>query len=285
MGIQTIMVPIRGDGKGTSVMDHAHAVAKKFNAHIDIIHARARPQDMMPYGVLMTAAMKQTILDASKAQAETEELRVREMFDEYCERMDLNLVDCNAANQGGNTVCWREITGKQADLIGVHGRIVDLIIVPKPDGDLGLNTLEAALMTTGTRTLMCPDKPVGNVGDRIAIAWNGSAEAARVIKATLPFLKQASSVSIITNDVDGKSSGVPTADLQLVLRRHGVETDVLTFGGSDDIGARILGTIGAVSADLLIMGAYSHSRRREMVLGGATHEIIEQAQLPVLMLH
>ncbi len=285
MSIRTIMVPVRGDGKGTGVMDHACAVGRLFDAHIDVIHARARPQDMMPYGVLMTAAMKQTILDASNAQAETEEDRIRQMFDEYCETAGLTLVDTATADGSGNSVSWREITGKQADIIGVHGRLADLIVVPKPDADLGHNTLEAALMSTGTRTLMCPDKPVEIIGERIALAWNGTAEAARVAKASLPFLKEASTVSIVTNDAEGKSTGLGTVDLQTMLGRHGVGSEVHVFSGSDNIGKRILDSANSVQADLLIMGAYSHSRRREMVLGGATHEITEQTQLPVLMLH
>jgi nucleotide-binding universal stress UspA family protein len=279
------MVPVRGDGKGEGVMNHAHAIAKKFDAHIDVLHARARPQDMMPYGVLMTAAMKQTILDAAKAQAETEEDRVRELFDVHCKKLALNLVDAASAEPGGNTVSWREIVGKQADLIGVHGRVADLIVVPKPDKDMGQNTLEAALMSTGTRTLMCPDNPVGSIGDRISLAWNGSAESARVAKATLPFLQKASHVTVVTNDADGKSSGLHVDEFQRMLDRHGVETELLNFIGSSDIGTHLLGAISATRTDMLIMGAYSHSRRREMVMGGATHEIIEQAALPVLMLH
>ena len=285
MSIRTILVPVRGDGKGESVLDHARVVANRFDAHIDVIHARARDQDLMPYGVLMTASMKQAILEASSAQSETEEQRVRDMFNEYCDKAGLTIVDANAPDQTSNTISWREITGKQAGIIGLHGRLADLIVVPKPGTELGHNTLESALMNTGARTLMCPDSPVGKVGDRIALAWNGSVESARVAKATLPFLRKASNVTIVTNDADGSASGIPVTDLQRMLARQGVETDVQPFSAGEDIGASILGAASAVVADLLVMGAYSHSRRREMIMGGATHDIIEQAELPVLMLH
>lgn len=285
MTIRTILLPVRGDGKGEGVLDHARQIAERFNAHIDVIHARAKPADMLPFGVLLTDSMRGTILDAAQAQAGAEEDRVRDLFKAYCEKNNLTVTDDFGDGSDGVSVSWRELTGKQADLIGRWGRLADLIVVPKPGKDLGLNTLEAALMQTGTLTLMCPDVPVSTVGDSIAVAWNGKAEAARVVKNLLPFMKQARAVSILTTDPDGANSELGAPHLQQYLSCHGIASSVQEVGTDREIGLALLNAAKTAGADVLAMGAYGHSRRRELIMGGATNEVIEFAEMPVLMLH
>ncbi len=286
MTLKTILVPVRGDGKGEGVMDHAVALAKRFGAHVDVIHARARAADMLPYGVLMTQSMKETILEASKTQAETEEARVRELFDTYCATNSLSIIEPDAASNGDVTVSWREVTGKQADLIGLEGRVADLIAVPQPEGDLGVRTLEGALMESGTKVLMCPAKPVSELGQNIAVCWNGGAEATRAIKSSMDLLRDAAKVSILTNDPGGERHDVPSARLVRYMARHGIDAVVQDVSGGDEpVGARLLAAAHAAGADMMIMGAYSHSRQRELVMGGATRHIVKNAALPVLMLH
>lgn len=290
MTIRTILVPVRGDGKGEGALDCARAIARRFNAHIDVIHARAKPADMLPYGVLMTDTMREAILSAAETQAGTEEERVRDLFKAYCEANDLVVTDdftpdSKAGASKGVSISWRELTGKQAELVGVWGRLADLIVVPKPGKDLGANTLEAALMQTGTMTLMAPDGPVSNLGDGIAVAWNGTAEAARTVKALLPLLAQASSVSILTTDVDGTDSELGAPHVQRYLACHGIGSSVQEVGRDRDIGLALLDAAKAAGADILAMGAYGHSRRRELIMGGATNEVIKFAEMPVLMLH
>ncbi|MBT4888113.1 MAG: universal stress protein [Rhodospirillales bacterium] len=285
MTIRTILVPVRGDGKGEGVMDHAHALAKRFGAHIDAIHARARPQDLMPFGVLMTESMKATILDAAKQNAAQEEDRVRDLFNTYCKNNEIHIVHTNDAVSDGSSATWFESTGKQADLVGLFGRMADLVVVPKPDAELGINTLEASLMDAGALTLMCPPNKPQVLGDTIAVAWNGGAESARVIKAVLPALKLAKTVHILSNDVLGEKSGLTVTCMQIFLKRHGVNAEVHEFVRKDEIGEALLNAATDVGADMMVMGAYSHSRRRELVMGGATHYIIKNADMPILMLH
>ncbi len=285
MTIRTILLPVRGDGKGEVVMDHARMIADKFNSHIDVIHARPKAADMLPYGVLLTDGMRDTILQAAEAQAGTEEDRVRDLFNAYCEKNSLSVSDRAGDGSGGVTVSWHEETGKQADLIGLWGRLADLIVVPKPGTDLGVNTLEAALLQSGSMTLMCPDASPASLGDNIAVAWNGKAEAARVIKGMMSILKQAGSISILTTDPDGVDSELGVKHLQRYLSRHGISAAVHSVGTDKEIGLALLEAAKAAGADLLAMGAYGHSRRRELVMGGATNEVIQFADMPVLMLH
>jgi len=285
MGIRSILAPVRGDGKGEIVLDHACSLAKRLGAHIDVIHARARPKDMLPFGVLMTDAMKATILDAAEIHAKDEEQRVRNLFDNYCADNGLKIVEQGQFAQDGSTISWIEKTGKQANLVGLYGRIADLVVVPKPDAELGINTLEAALMDAQVPTLMCPNKKPENLDNTIALAWNGSEQAARAIKRSMPILQEASTVYLMTSDEDGQTSGLSASDMQIALTRHGVDCVVHQLDVDHEIGQTLLDMAKGVRADMLVMGAYSHSRRRELVMGGATHYIINNARMPVLMLH
>ncbi len=285
MAMRSFLIPIRGDGKGDCIMDHAQILAKRLGAHMDIVHARAQPTDLLPFGVLLTEGMKQTILEAAEDQAKEEENRVRSLFDEYCSKAGLSNVDPYDAGHDGTTVSWIERTGKQADLTGLLGRLADLVIVPKPDAELGINTLEASLMDAQALTLMCPDKPSPTLGEIVALAWNGSEQSARAIRRAIPILQKAKSVFLMTNDEAGNVSGISTAEMQNILKRNNVNAEIKVFTHEKDIGHDLLDAAMSVNADMLVMGAYSHSRRRELVMGGATHYIINNTGIPVLMLH
>src|SRR3546814_6327793 len=92
--------------------------------------------------------------------------------------------------------------GRQSTVVGLRGRLADVIAVARPDRDqnLGLNTLQAALLESGKLVLMCPAQPVTSVGARVAIAWNGSREAAKAVTAALPILCKAEAVAILASD-------------------------------------------------------------------------------------
>lgn len=287
MTIRTILTPVRGDGKGEGVLDHALVIAKRFDAHLDVLHARPKPTDMLPYGVLMTDAMRKAVIEAAERQSGTEEDRVRKLFQDYCEARGLKVVQSMAEAGGGVTISWRELTGKQADLIGLWGRLSDVIAVAQPDSDknLGYNTLEAALLQTGRPVLMCPPKPVDKVGEHVAIAWNGSVEAASAVSAALPLLGKAERAIVLATGEDGETGQLTAQHLIDYLGLHGIKCDLHIFKPKASIGVSLLSAAKAANADTLLMGGYGHSRRRELIMGGATREVIDRADIPVLMQH
>ena len=172
--------------------------------------------------------------------------------------------------------------------------LADLIAVAQPDRarNLGLNSLEAALLETGKQVLLCPPQESGSVetvGAHIAIAWNGSAEAARAVTIGLPLLAAAERVTVIALS-DG--SRTPAADpvgpeaLQSYLASHGIEAGIeAEKSKATAVGGALLKIAHGCGADLLLMGAYGQSRRRELVLGGVTQHVLEHADLPVLLTH
>lgn len=290
MTIRRILVPVRGDGKGEGVLDHAVALARRFAAHVDVLHCRARPEDMLPFGVSVPAILRKNILASAGTVADQEERKVRDLFDAYCERQELTVVEGVGGPPGPEdrvSLSWREESGKQAAVIALYGRLADLIAVAQPDRErnLGLNTLEAALLETGKPVLLCPPKPVETVGAHIAVAWNASAEAARAVTIGLPVLAAADSVTVVALS-DGAEKPLGPEALKDYLAGHGIAAEVETEKSkANAVGGALLKIAKGRGADLLLMGAYGQSRRRELVMGGVTQHIIDHADLPVLLTH
>ncbi|MEM1346471.1 MAG: universal stress protein, partial [Pseudomonadota bacterium] len=215
--------------------------------------------------------------------------RMRGLFREAAERHALPVIEEDDApiEAAGTrtTLSWREARGRQADLLGTHGRLADLIAVPRPDraANLGFNTLYAALMSSGRPVLMCPAQAPTALPGRIALAWNGSMEASRAVAVGLALLRASAGVHILT--VGETPEGTTPEALARYLAGHGVVSEIEVLAGSGDIGARLLARAKAAQADLLMMGAYSHSRGRESLFGGASQYVVDHADLPVFLVH
>lgn len=288
MTIRRILVPVRGDGKGEGVLDHAVCLGRRFNAHVDVVHCRPRPEDMLPFGVSVPPGMREDILASARSVADQEEQRVRDLFNAYCQRNKLTLVDAPPWPEDRVSLSWREELGKQAAVVALHGRLADLIAVAQPDRarNLGLNTLEAALLEAGKPVLLCPPLPVETCGRHIAIAWNGSSEAALAVTMGMPVLAAAETVTIIALSDDGTRRPLGPEALKDYLASHHIAADVATEKSKPTaVGGALLKIAHARGADLLLMGAYGQSRRRELVLGGVTQHIIDHADMPVLLTH
>lgn len=286
MVIKTILAPVRGDGKGEGVLDHALALARRFGAHIDVVHSRPRAKDLLPFGVLISESMKETIIQSAEINAAGEEERVRALFEAYCQKNALAVVDGPGEGPDGVTISWRERTGTQAAVVAVYGRLADVVVVAQPDSDgLGTHTLEGALLETGKLVLMAPPAPIESLGGNIALAWNGAAEAARAVTAAMDLLADADAVTILSapgsvrDDLSGE-------DLAQHLKWYGVAADLRILEvRSHAVGDALLTASREVGADLLLMGGYGHDHRRQLVMGGVTRHIIKTAHLPVMMLH
>jgi nucleotide-binding universal stress UspA family protein len=174
----------------------------------------------------------------------------------------------------------------------LQARYADLLVLGQADphdrdedGWL-LDLPDYIVINCGRPVLLVPRS--GNAGcalRRPLVAWNGSLEAAKAVTAALPLLRRAGQATLA---VFGDGAGLgqqPGADIALYLARHDVKVEVVHRPQPVDAGHAILSLAGDLGADLLVMGAYGHSRLREMVLGGATRTILASATLPVLMAH
>ena len=284
--LRTILILVRGDGKGEGVLDHALALGRRFNAHLEVIHCRQRPQDMLPYAGNVPSPLRQQVLASATSLADEEERRVRAMFEDYCRRAELALVEKpREAPRDRSSASWSEATGQQAAVVAVRGRLVDVIAVAQPDHRLGIgfNTFEAALLETGRLVLLCPPLPVKEIGRHVAIAWSGTVEAASAVAAAMPILTAADRVSVLTA-LTGTAFELGPEALRDHLASHGVDAGIRTFEAKPTAVAQgLLATAKEAGADVLLMGAYGHNRRRELVMGGVTKYITDHADLPVLL--
>jgi nucleotide-binding universal stress UspA family protein len=175
-----------------------------------------------------------------------------------------------------------------------NARYADLAILGQHDPDdaaSGPRYLPAeVVLGCGRPVLIVPYiGPAATFGERVIIAWDASREAARAVNDALPLLRRAQKVGVVSVNprpwpfAHGEEPG---ADIGLHLARHGVKVEVQRFEGRDiDTANAILSHLADQSADLLVMGAYGHSRVREFVLGGVTRTILSEMTVPVLMSH
>ena len=201
----------------------------------------------------------------------------------------------HAASLRGLSAEWRMVgEGLETDP-AVHARYVDLTIMGQldpagGDGELLRPRPEHVALASGRPILVVPY--AGNfetIGRRALIGWNATREATRAVNDAMPLLMAAEIVTVLTIDARGGPDAhgeVPGADISLHLARHGVKTTIeRTVSAGIPAGDVLLSRAADLGADLLVMGAYGHSRVRELLLGGATRSILRSMTLPVLMSH
>ena len=283
--IRKIVMPVRGDGKGDNVFAHAAVLAARYKAHIAVTHCRPRAEDLMPYGVAIPAAMRKLLITQSADVADQVEQGMREELATLAAKFGVKMADSALVEQASAE--WIEEQGRQVDIIKRHGRLADLICVAKPDVDrnLGSNTLKAALFNTGRPVMMCPsrDIPPEVLCDKVAIAWNGSTEASRAVAATTGILEKASEVTILSAGIE--VNGADSDNLLSYLSARGVSANVQRFKASGKVGKELLNRSHDINADTLIMGAYSNSHERETFFGGNTQHVVDNAEIPVVLVH
>ncbi|MEM8732138.1 MAG: universal stress protein [Pseudomonadota bacterium] len=284
MGLHQITLPVRGDGKGDAVFAHAAALARRFKAHVQVIHCRPSATDLMPFGVVVPHFLREQLTEVTTRAAEAQEEGLRAAYQDLATRM--GLVE-QAAESGKATSSFVEYTGKQVDGVKHYGRLADLICVPKPDKNsgLGFNTLKSALFSSGRPVLMCPERMsvAADLGRHVALAWNGSLEATRALALGMPLLEAADDVTILTT---GEEPHATTAEeLQAYLAIRGRSCSIRRFDHPGPVGRSLLSEAHGAGADLLLMGAYHVSYEKEAIFGGNTQIVVDEAELPVVLVH
>ena len=182
--------------------------------------------------------------------------------------------------------------GAVAQVFGRFAALSDLVVMPQPYGP-GRNAedvavFEAVLFSSRTPVLVMPsDQSSCPSPKKVCVAWNQSTEALAAIRAALPLLKRAEAVSVAVIDPHNAEGFVePGTQLAELLSRHGVNVEISVMAKTLPYVSEVLARhVEDAGADMLVMGAYGHSRFRESILGGTTRNMLEEAKLPVLMAH
>jgi nucleotide-binding universal stress UspA family protein len=194
-----------------------------------------------------------------------------------------------ATSKAGLSAEWRHHDGEIVEGLAYHSHVADLLIVSQTPREtvediVTGNRADHVMLVAGCGTLIVPHREgPAETGNRVLVAWTRTHEAARAVRDALPILRVASSVTILTCRASRERPGQA---IKAHLQRHGVKADVRNdYGANDEIGEVVLAHAEELSADLIVMGAYGHSRLREVVLGGTTSHILSHATVPVLMSH
>lgn len=288
-----ILAVITGADADQSVLETAHAFGRRFDSHIEVLHARGDPRDAVPFlGEGASGALIEQIMTTAQREAGTRAEKARQTFQSWIAKHAIPQVE---GPPGPTQVSarWREETGREDELVSKLGRLVDLIVIARPAAETPAAspvTFEAALLDTGRAVLATPPTLSAAAIERIAsgptmIAWNGSAQAARAVSAARRILETAGEVRVVSS-AEGDMSAAATAGLVNFLAWHGIQARSAQLSGkTPTVGAALLADAEANNVGLLVMGAYTHSRLRHMVFGGATSHVLANAKLPVFMAH
>lgn len=277
MGYKTILTVITQPDQKRQI-EAAVAIARREDAHLEVFAVGVDHTQTGYYYAGASAYVFQEAIDRAMAAAEELEAEVRAELAPEDIRWS---VESAVAQMGGVST-----------LIAMRARFADLVVLEKPYGTRAARDSEAALEATlfegGAPVLVLPHEPVAveNIGRRVLVAWNQSDEALHAVRRALPVLKAAEMVEIAVVDPSPHSpeGSDPGGKLCQMLTRHGVKAEIAVL-------AKTLPTVSEVlnrravetGADLIVMGAYSKSRLREAIMGGATRHMLERATLPVLM--
>ncbi|MEZ5824041.1 MAG: hypothetical protein R3C97_04670 [Geminicoccaceae bacterium] len=267
-----------------SILETALLVARRFDSYIEGFHMRPGQPDVIAAGADGFVAAAPDLVAGFEREAKERAQMAGDRFEAFMKKHALP-----RAGDTGTGLCanWRiELGGGQA-AIGSRGRIFDLVVVGRPLKDHvtpSVAALEAALFDAGRPVMVAPPQPVASMGRHVVIGWNGSTETARTIGFAAPYLEAAEEITVITVD-KGVVPGPSGSELTENLKRQGLKNVQFSevAPGGRNVGEAMLDETKRVGGDLLVKGAYTQSRFRQMIFGGATSHILAEAELPVFM--
>jgi nucleotide-binding universal stress UspA family protein len=182
---------------------------------------------------------------------------------------------------------WLDDAPQGEDFVGSYGRVFDVIVMSRPDANetfVHNRALYSGLFESGRPILLAPPAPPPQIATNVLMAWNGSTEQARATVLAMPLLQKANRVTVLTV-IGGTEVPGPSAEQVIhYLQRNGIAAEPMRVGlDGKNTGQTILAAAQSTGCDLLIKGAYTQSRLRQMIFGGATRHVLENAEIPILL--
>lgn len=284
--MKTILVPLEESDVLPSILEATLLVARKFNSYIEGLYEQPGLTEVVVAGEGL-GVTPPDLVETFQQQEKERATRAHELFVSFMKDKGIPL-DGGTKPLDHATAGWVEENVPGRDLVGNRGRLFDLISVGRPvrsSATPTMSLLEAALFETGRPILIAPPRPPTSLGKNIVIAWNGSFETARAITFVMPLLALAEKVTVL-QVAEGMVPGPTAQDATIHLRRNGIAADAVhAEAGRRTAGEALLEEAERIGADLLVKGAYTRSRIRQMIFGGPTSHILDAAEMPVLMCH
>jgi nucleotide-binding universal stress UspA family protein len=280
------LLTVVGDGTATPVLETALLAARKFDGRVIGLNALTTEYAVV-FGGEMGFSVSSEVDRTLEREGHDRRVAARQLFENFMRVHNVPITAEETAPAQGVRAEWREESGRQNAVVGSLGRVFDLIVVERPTklASLAEATLEDALFESGRPVLMAPPTPPKSIGECMVIAWNGSTETARTVALAMPYLALAGRVQVLS--IEGAVQQGPSGDdLAAALRRRGIAATSRVIPATHrQAGEVFLNEAKAAGCDLLVKGAYTQSRLRQMIFGGATRHIIMEADIPVILAH
>jgi nucleotide-binding universal stress UspA family protein len=280
--MKTILVPTEQSPTMVSALDTALLLARKFDSCVEGFPLRPAVADLVamdPDSGLTMVAVKENDAEMVR-QAEA-------LFHTF---MGNNQVP-QRSGDGPASLSWSWLADAPSghDFVGSYGRVFDMIVLARPGDEWqspSMITLESALFESGRPVLIAPPTSPRTLATNVLVAWNNSTEQARTMADAMPLLRLSERITILT--VEGATVAGPSGEqMAHSLKLNGLRADTMTLKpvGKRSAGETILAKADELGCDLIVKGAYTQSRLRQMIFGGTTRHILANAKLPVLMAH
>jgi nucleotide-binding universal stress UspA family protein len=257
MAIRKILLPLQAAATTEAAFATALMVARIWDAHLAVLH-----------------------VGGDRAQ----EARMRDLFERLVAEHGLSVADEKILH--APNASFTALSGREAEVVAFQARLADIVVVAHPASHKEVSSsdaLHAVLFDSAKPVLIAPRTAASTIGQRICIGWNGSAESASAVLSALPWLHRAQSIRVLWSD-DYQRRGPLAPELGNYLAAHGLTADRAAFQSVNNaVGSGLLSAAQEFGCDLLVMGAYSHSRLRQSFLGGVTRHVLEHATIPVMM--
>ena len=286
MSLRCLLVPTAPGLDATHRLDAALRLGRRLDGHIAVCFMAAGPEHVMASMASLVPVDCATV-DAIARGVSEAAAEGKAALQAWCEREGVPFMS-SGGRLDATFATWTELSGEVEPLLTLAGRVNDLIIVDRPNTAEPFTgrALDTALFSVGRPTLMVGESVPHDLPDHVVVAWNGSLEATHLIGQSIALLHEAARVTVVHARTE-RFEEARAADLCAYLRWHGIVAESATLPVEDgsSVGAAILTAAGRRDASMLALGAYTHSRVRELLLGGVTRHVVEHARIPVLMAH
>lgn len=300
MSIKRILVPLPGSfdhaTSYTAEIDMALAAAKALGAHVEALFISPPPPltrggvSVSDMGYGGSAATARAVRPMNWYAEERDRIArdAHELFTRACASAGIPVLAPNDEAGAPLAAAWREAEGSYAMIAAHRAAAFDLMVAGSAMVlDHLMEIAEQSLLQARRPVLLAPTRLASDFTDGAMIAWDESPECWHAVSAAVPFLQLAKKVEVVSVDRDAAKRKASQEEVLAYLRCHGISAAAQVVAPElRSVGDTLLAASGEHESGLLVMGAYSHSRLREMLLGGATRHILKHATArPVLLAH
>jgi nucleotide-binding universal stress UspA family protein len=277
--MKTILVPTENHDAMRSALETALLLARRYDSYIEGFALRGNINQIV--GGDIAGGIPVETFDEDIAE---ETKQARQLFESF---MHGHGVPRSTNTVGALSFGWLDEAPAGENFVGSHGRVFDVIVMHRSDAEstaLHDRAIESGLFESGRPILLAPPSPPSQIATNVLIAWNCSTEQARATALSMPLLRRADRVTVLTVAGGTEVPGPSAKQMIQCLQRNEIVAEPMRVElDGRSTGEAILATAQSLGCDLLIKGAYTQSRLRQMIFGGATRHVLENAAIPVLL--